>query len=88
MKQETIETLPAEVPARREELGEVSGSSKWVMVSDHPYYPNVSYFDTEAEALKEASDEVTQLHEADGRHDESKVFVGRVTMLKNIKTHY
>lgn len=62
-------------------------SKRFVMVSNHPYYPSVQYFATKAEAESEAEKERETMHEPSGDKN-SQVFVAEVVTMHEIKTSY
>lgn len=61
----------------------------WVVVCKHPYYPEVDYFKTEAEAMEYAQVQIESHHSLDGRAaDKSCVSVAKVSAHVGILTIY
>lgn len=86
----TTSTDP-ETVANNEPLGSLAaadGSTLWAMLSNHPYYPSIEYFATEAEALVAAREEIKDMHREGAHHDDSTVSVARVTAHARIHTDY
>lgn len=60
----------------------------WIVATDHPYYPEVEYFDDEARARAHAAEQIAFYHTETGIHDESRVTVARVEQMWAIRTDY
>lgn len=60
----------------------------WAMVSNHPFYPSIEFFKTEAEAIKAANEEIEDMHSENGRHEECSVIVLKVEHFASIRTDY
>lgn len=48
---------------------------KWVVIFNHPYYPDIEFFDNARDAYKYADDIIEENHKEDGHHD-GYVYVG------------
>jgi hypothetical protein len=60
----------------------------WAMVSDHAYYPSISFFPSEDAATAAAGKEIAYMHAPDGDLVENSVSVVRVVGRALIKTKY
>lgn len=75
-------------PKREASLAAPNGSESWVVITDHPYYPEADYFPTEDEARRYAETQIAKHHTEAGIHEESLVCIARVVALAQIKTDY
>ena len=59
----------------------------WIVTSDHPYYPQVSYHDSLVEAQQKAATAREEMFVEDG-HNQIRMVVAEVISLEEGTSHY